>query len=266
MNTQSGGYKQLQVGRLKLTVFPSKAEAGVAAAEATAQAMRQLLSLREDLSVIFATGASQLATLAALTKTPGLPWDRIRGFHLDEYVGLSENHPASFRRYLRENLTQRVHMKEFSEIDGNAVDPDRLCIEYAEKVRASDPQICLLGIGENGHLAFNDPAEADFDDPLGAKVVKLDRVCREQQAAEGWFKTLDEVPGEAITLTIPTLFRVPKLIVSVPGKRKAHIVRRTLADPISTHCPSTLLRNHPDATLYLDAESASELGNLAQAG
>ena len=266
MNTQTGGYKQLQVGRLKLTILSSKAEAGVAAAEATAQAMRELLSLREDLSVIFATGASQLATLAALTKTPGIPWDRIRGFHLDEYVGLSESHPASFRRYLRENLTQLVHMKEFSEIDGNAGDLGRLCIEYAAKVLSSDPQICLLGIGENGHLAFNDPAEANFDDPLGAKVVRLDMVCREQQTAEGWFKTLDEVPNEAITLTIPTLFRVPKLIVSVPGKRKAHIVRRTLEEPISTNCPSTLLRSHPDATLYLDEESAAELGNLYQSG
>lgn len=266
MNTQTGGYKQLQVGRLKLTISSSKAQAGIAAAETTAQAMRELLSLRDELSVIFATGASQLATLAALTKTPGLHWDRIRGFHLDEYVGLSESHPASFRRYLRENLTQRVHMKEFSEIDGNSVDPGRVCLEYAAKVRSSDPQICLLGIGENGHLAFNDPAEANFDDPLGAKVVKLDTMCREQQVAEGWFKTLDEVPSEAITLTIPTLFRVPKLVVSVPGKRKAHIVRRTLEDPISANCPSTFLRRHPDATLYLDEESAAELGNLYQSG
>ena len=127
------------------------------------------------------------------------------------------------------------------------------------KLRAASPQLCLLGIGENGHLAFNDPAEANFDDPEVIKVVTLDTMCRQQQLAEGWFKSLEEVPERALTLTIPTLFKVPKLIVSVPGIRKATIVRRALEEPISTNFPATILRTHPDATLYLDPESASEL-------
>ena len=153
-------------------------------------------------------------------------------------------------------------MKEFYEIDGNAQDPDLTCKEYARKLRLAHPQLCLLGIGENGHLAFNDPAEADFNDPLDVKIVHLDEVCRRQQAAEGWFNSFGEVPERAITLTIPALFRVPKLIVSVPGRRKAQVVRRTLKDMISTACPATLLRTHPDATIYLDTESAAEIDDL----
>jgi len=168
----------------------------------------------------------------------------------------------SFRRYLRERLTNKVSMKEFFEIGGNAADPQQACISYAEKVRSVDPQICLLGIGENGHLAFNDPAVADFTDPQDVKVVHLDEVCRQQQAAEGWFESVDEVAADAITLTIPIVLRVPKLIVSVPGSRKAEIMRRTFWDPISTACPATILRTHPDVTVYLDADSARYLNGV----
>ena len=132
-----------------------------------------------------------------------------------------KTHPASFRRYLRENLTARVPIGKFFEIDGTSADLDGVRKEYAEKLRVANPQLCLLGIGENGHLAFNDPAEANFDDPEVIKVVTLDTMCRQQQLAEGWFKSLEEVPERALTLTIPTLFKVPKLIVSVPGIRKS---------------------------------------------
>jgi glucosamine-6-phosphate deaminase len=200
--------------------------------------------------------------LDALTGIGGLPWNQISGFHMDEYVDISPDHPASFRRYLRERLADKVRMKEFFEINGSAPDPERTSQEYADKLRRADPQLCLLGIGENGHLAFNDPAVADFTDSLDVKVVKLDAVCRQQQAAEGWFTDVDQVPESAITLTIPTLFRVPKLIVSVPGRRKARIVRRAFEDPISTLCPATILRTHPDATIYLDSESAAALDGI----
>jgi glucosamine-6-phosphate deaminase len=159
-------------------------------------------------------------------------------------------------------LTEKVSLEEFFEIDGNSAEPEQVCREYADRLRATNPQLCLLGIGENGHLAFNDPPVADFADPLDAKVVHLDSVCRQQQAAEGWFPTADDVPESAITLTIPTLLRVPKLIVSVPGSRKSSIVRRALEDPISTECPATVLRTHPDVTLFLDSESASQLNSL----
>jgi glucosamine-6-phosphate deaminase len=247
------------LGSLQMEIYPDRETAGRAAALAVADEMRRLDYLGKDIGIIFATGASQFAMLEALTALPDLPWNHVVGFHLDEYAGLPEEHPASFRRYLRERLTQRVAMRHFFAIDGNAVDLDALCRDYTQALHAANPQLCLLGIGENGHLAFNDPAEADFNDPQAMKVVKLDQACRQQQAAEGWFPTWQDVPERALTLTIPTLFRVPKLIVSVPGPRKAEAMRRTLHDPVTTACPSTLLRTHPDATLYLDTDSAAAL-------
>jgi len=254
--------RHLQVGKMKIEIHPNRKASGEAAAQAAAEAFRQLERDRSEIDVIFATGASQLDTLGALTATGDLPWGKVRGFHLDEYVGIDENHPASFRRYLREKLTRRVSMKEFYEIDGSSPDSDEVRRKYVQRLGEANPQVCLLGIGENGHLAFNDPAEADFHDPEVMKVVNLDEACRQQQLAEGWFKTFEDVPKRALTLTIPTVLKVPKLIVSVPGPRKAQSVRRTLQDPISTACPSTILREHPDVTLYLDPESASELNGL----
>jgi glucosamine-6-phosphate deaminase len=254
--------KRFEVGSIKLEIHQDKKAAGEAAARAAAKALEQMNHDQDEISVIFATGASQLDMLRALTSMPDLPWKKVHGFHLDEYVGIAENHPASFRRYLRENLTERVPMAEFFEIDGSTSDPDRVRREYVQKLNAANPQLCLLGIGENGHLAFNDPPEANFHDPEAMKVVTLDRACRQQQLSEGWFERFEDVPERALTLTIPTLFKVPKLIVSVPGHRKAQSVRRTLEEPISTACPSTILRTHPDVTLYLDSESASQLNGL----
>jgi glucosamine-6-phosphate deaminase len=252
----------LEMGTLKLQIHASPKAAGEAAALAVAETLKQLDHNGNRIGVIFATGASQLETLRALTSMHDLPWRKIHGFHLDEYIGLDDKHPASFRRYLHENLIQRVPMEEFFEIDGNSSDPDRIRREYVQNLRAADPQLCLLGIGENGHLAFNDPAEADFDDPDAMKVVTLDAECRQQQLAEGWFKRFEDIPEQALTLTIPTILKVRKLIVSIPGHRKAQSVRRTLVEPISTACPATILRSHPDVTLYLDQESAAELDGL----
>lgn len=255
--------KRFQVGTLKIEVHANRVAAGEAAAQAAAESLQEL-ARAGDFAVIFATGASQLATLHALTSIPHLPWNRVAGFHMDEYINIPPDHPASFRRYLRENLTDRAPLREFHGIDGEA-DPELTCRDYAAKLRSYRPQLCLLGIGENGHLAFNDPGEANFEDPLDMRVVHLDAVCRNQQLAEGWFPTFDDVPDRALTLTIPTLFRVPKLIASVPGGRKARIVRRTLEEPISTDCPATILRTHPDATVYLDEESAAELKDWSPA-
>lgn len=262
VQTEPAEARHLQVGTLKLEVHSTRAAAGAAAARAVAREMNELASRLEVIAVIFATGASQFDVLAALTSRKDLPWDRVCGFHMDEYLGIDRKHKASFRRYLEERLTGKTNMAEFWEVDGNAADPEQTCREYAERLRLANPQLCLLGIGENGHLAFNDPAVADFNDPLDVKIVHLDDDCRRQQAAEGWFKELRDVPESAITLTIPTLFRVPKLIVSVPGPRKAEIMRRTLTEPISTNCPATILRTHPDATVYLDSESAALLSGL----
>ncbi|MGP8271916.1 MAG: 6-phosphogluconolactonase [Terracidiphilus sp.] len=254
--------RRFRVDNLKIEIHPDSESAGKAAAEAAAQCMRQLAARQESIGIIFGTGASQLHMLRALVSIPGLPWESVVGFHMDEYIGLDENHRASLRHYLRNELTSRVHMREFTEVNGNA-DPAAICREYAAKLRAANPQLCLLGFGENGHLAFNEPDQADFKDPVDAKIVTLDTACRKQQLAEGWFDGLEEVPAQAISLTIPALFRVPKLILSIPGPRKTHIVKRSLTEPISTDCPATILRTHPDATAYLDPESGAELDSFS---
>lgn len=254
--------KYYQVGAMKVEVHSSAKAAGVAAARAAAEALTQLGKIQDTVGVVFATGASQMEFLNALTAIENLPWNRICGFHMDEYVGMPADHPASFRRYLRERLISKVAFRKFFEIDGTATDPEHACRQYAETLRAAQPQLCCLGIGENGHLAFNDPPVADFEDPLDMKIAQLDDACRQQQAAEGWFESMEQVPKFAMTLTIPALFRIPKLILSVPGGRKAKIVKRAFEDPISTKCPATILRTHPNATVYLDLESAGELDEV----
>lgn len=255
--------KEFTAGTIKVKVYESEQAAGEAAAQATAEELTRLAKEHDVVGVIFATGASQLKTLQPLTAMQDLPWGKVSGFHLDEYLGIDENHPASFRRYLREHLTERVHLGEFLAIDGSTPDPARLCRDYAARVEKANPLLCLLGVGENGHLAFNDPAEADFQDPQAMKVVELDQECRQQQLSEGWFPTFEDVPTRALTLTIPTILKVPKLIASVPGPRKAESVRRTLFDPISAACPATILRTHPDVTLYLDRASAAKVNGFA---
>jgi glucosamine-6-phosphate deaminase len=179
--------KYFEVGSMKVEVHPNAHAAGAAAALAAGKELIKLAKALDSVGVIFATGASQFEILNELTRIPHLPWDQIRGFHMDEYVDISADHPASFRRYLRERLTSKVRMKEFFEIDGSAPDPEKTSSDYASKLRSADPQLCFLGIGENGHLAFNDPPVANFKDPLDAKIVQLDAVCRQQQMAEGWF-------------------------------------------------------------------------------
>ena len=257
------GITRFQIDCLKVEVHPDRESAGRAAAQAAAEYLRQLASAQDSIGVVFATGASQLEMLRALVSVGDIPWDKVVGFHLDEYVGIDENHPASFRRYLRENLVSRVPLREFFQIDGGSSDPDSVCLDYAHRLHAVAPQLCLLGIGENGHLAFNEPAEADFHDPADVKIVTLDSTCRQQQVAEGWFGSIEEVPAKAITVTIPALFRIPRLILSVPGNRKAPIVKRVFQESISTHCPATVLRTHPDATVYLDPDSAAQLNEVA---
>ena len=248
-----------RVGMMNVEVHPDRESLGTAAARATAKVLREIAEEQDNIAAIFATGASQLATLDALSKMEGLPWERVHGFHLDEYVGLPIDHAASFRGYLRKHLTQKVRMKTFHEIDGTSPDPEDECRLYASRLLSNAPRLCLLGIGENGHLAFNDPSNAKFNDPLDVKVVELDPECKQQQVAEGWFNGPEDVPQHAISLTIPALMRVPKLIVSVPGSRKAAVMRRSIEEAISPKCPATVLRNHPDVTVYLDRDSAAEL-------
>jgi glucosamine-6-phosphate deaminase len=249
----------LLADRLKVEIYATRQAAAEAAARLAAERIRSLASRHPLIGIIFATGASQIEMLRALVAIPEVPWDQVAGFHMDEYLGISPDHTASFRHYLREHLSSRVALREFHEIDGLAPDPGNVCAEYTNLLRERSPKLCLLGVGENGHLAFNDPGEADFNDPAAVKVVSLDPTCREQQVVEGWFAKEEDVPRQALTLTIPTLMSVPELIVSVPGNRKAAIMKRVLTEPVSTSCPATILRTHPNATLFLDEESASEL-------
>lgn len=254
--------KRFKAGTLKFEVYDSRKAASEAAAHDVAEAIQNALPTQGDLGVIFATGASQLSMLRSLVEWKDVPWERIIGFHMDEYTELPADHFASFRHYMRAELTSRVPIKILHEVDGSNPNVEDVCAKYAAELKAGNPQICLLGIGENGHLAFNDPFLCDFNDPLDVRLVTLDTECREQQVAEGWFPSVDAVPKQAITLTIPALVRVPKLIISVPGVRKAKIIRRVIEDEISNACPATLLKTHPDATVYLDDESSSELGDL----
>jgi glucosamine-6-phosphate deaminase len=178
---------------------------------------------------------------------------------MDEYVGLSASHPASFRRYLHEHLLQHIQPGGFNPIGGDAPDAAAECRRYSALLDAAPIDLICLGIGENGHIAFNDPPVADFDDPVSAKIVELDLTCRQQQVNDGCYPNLDAVPKHAISLTIPVFRRAKNLSVVVPGPRKAAAVRATLRDPRSTACPATILREHPSATLFIDQASAALL-------
>jgi glucosamine-6-phosphate deaminase len=207
---------------------------------------------------MFATGNSQLHFVDALIQTPDIPWSQVVVFHMDEYLGIGPDHPAGFQRWIRERIVDRTRPVAAHYIDGLA-DPNQECGRYATLLQTHPLDLCCLGIGENGHLAFNDPPVADFDDPVDVKVVELERSCRVQQVGEGHFPTVDAVPTHALTVTVPALLRAGTVVAVVPEARKADPVRVALVGPVSTACPASILRRHPDATLYLDRESAAQL-------
>jgi glucosamine-6-phosphate deaminase len=232
---------------------------GKVAGAAAATHIKQLLKAQPEVAVIFASAPSQIEALAALRADPEVEWHRVTAFHMDEYVGMPESHPASFRRFLKQHLLDHVPVKAFYGLSGEAADATAECARYAALLEEHAPQFVILGIGENGHLAFNDPPVADFNDPLLVKEVTLDEVCRHQQVHDGAFPTLDDVPRTALTLTVPALMRVPRAIVVVPGPMKKHAVKAALEGPLETACPASILRTHPNATLFLDHDSASLL-------
>jgi glucosamine-6-phosphate deaminase len=229
------------------------------AAIEAADALRSAVAARGEANIMLATGNSQLAFLDALIAIPDVQWDRVRAFHMDEYVGLAPTHPASFQRYMRERVAARLPVMEFNYLSGDAPDPEQEAARYEALLRAHPLDVCCAGIGENGHLAFNDPPVADFDDPRDVKIVELEPASRQQQVGEGHFATIADVPTHAITVTIPALLRAHRLLVIVPEARKAKPVRDALYGPISTACPASVLRRQPNATLYLDLESSALL-------
>ena len=229
------------------------------AADAAAEAIAAAIGARGVAHVMLATGNSQLEFLDALTAREDVDWSAVIGFHMDEYVGIPADHPASFRRYLRERVVDVVHPRAFEYVEGDAPDAEAECRRYGALLAAHPLDVCCLGIGENGHLAFNDPPVADFDDPVAVKVVELDAACRRQQVGEGHFPDLDAVPRRAITVTIPALLAAARVLAIVPEARKAAPVTAALTGPIGPACPASALRRAPQATLYLDAGSAAGL-------
>lgn len=245
------------VDSLKVEVYDDRGQAGRAAAVAVAKAISARQAEAGRANVIFAAAPSQDEMLAGLVADRSVDWSRVAAFHMDEYLGIAADHPASFRRYLQEHLFGLVDVRDLHLIPGEATDrPSLACVAYEEILLRSPTDVVCAGIGENGHLAFNDPPVADFLDPLTIKVVRLDRACREQQVHDGCFDQLADVPTHAFTLTVPALLRAPTLAVVVPGPRKADAVLATLRGPISESCPASALRRHAGATLYLDRDSA----------
>ena len=251
--------RELRVDALQVCVGRDvEAMARDAAAEA-ASAIQAAVGARGEANVMLATGNSQLVFLAALVEAPDIAWECVRAFHMDEYVGLPASHRASFQRYMRERVAARLSVKEFNYLSGDAPDPEQEAARYEALLRAHPLDVCCAGIGENGHLAFNDPPVADFDDPRDVKIVALEPESRRQQVGEGHFAAVADVPTHAITVTIPALLRATRVLVIAPEARKAKPVHEALYGPITTACPASILRRQPNATLFLDAESSSLL-------
>jgi glucosamine-6-phosphate deaminase len=228
-----------------------------AAAEHAASSLRRLLNQSGKARIVAATGASQLEFLRALTALTSIDWTRVELFHLDEYVGIPENHPASFRRYLRENLIDKTGIRNYHFLDGTRPVQD-VIREVGRELSSAPIDVMFAGIGENGHLAFNDPP-ADFDTTDPYILVKLDEACRQQQVGEGWFARLEDVPTTAISMSIRQMMKANELLVIVPDERKAGAVKASLEGDITALVPASIIRTHPNVTLFLDEPAASRL-------
>jgi glucosamine-6-phosphate deaminase len=249
-------------GGPEVTVLPDTAAMASAAADRAAQVLGQAVDSRGVAHAMFATGNSQIAFVESLVARTDVPWSDIVIFHMDEYVGVGPDHPAGFRRWIRERITEPARPRTAHYLDGLAP-PDRECARYAGLLARLPLDLCCLGIGENGHLAFNDPPVADFEDPLDVKVVELDAACRRQQVNEGHFASEADVPTRAMTVTIPALLRARRVLAIVPEARKAEPVRRALEGPVDHACPASVLQRTPHATVFLDPRSAGLLAPRA---
>ena len=239
-----------------IRVFSDKVSLGQAAAEQAKNAILRAIATRGRARIIAATAASQLEFLNALTNAPGIDWSKVEAFHLDEYIGLALTHPGSFRKMLLEQLVQKTGIKRYHLLDGDAADPSAVVREVGKQLASAPIDIAFLGIGENGHIAFNDPP-ADFETEDPYIVVELDEACRRQQVGEGWFANLSQVPRRAISMSPRQILRAREIIAVVPDKRKAQPVKLCLEDEIRPQAPASILRRHPKVTVYLDQDSAS---------
>lgn len=246
-----------RIDALKISLCQTTEEMAVAAAADAQKFLRAAISVKGRAAVILATGNSQIQFLEHFTAAAGIDWSLVTFFHMDEYLGIPADHPASFRRYLMERVEEKVHPRAFHYLKGDAMEPILECLRYEALLSTTGIDLVCMGIGENGHLAFNDPPVANFKDEEGVKLVKLDEACRKQQVGEGHFASLDAVPQYAMTLTIPQLLKADRVQCVVPEKRKAEAVKAALTGPIGTECPASILRKQKHATLYLDADAAS---------
>ena len=248
------------VDTLQVRQFATRQELGADAARQAGDKIRELLAAQETVNVIFAAAPSQNEFLDALALQPDIDWQRVNAFHMDEYIGLADEAPQRFGNFLKDRFFAKVPLKTVFYINGNVSDPDAECARYEALLRAHPTDIVCMGIGENCHIAFNDPHVALFNDPVLVKKVGLDLTSRWQQVHDGCFPTLDEVPEYALTLTIPALIKAPTVYCMVPAAHKAEAIAHTLQDAVSETYPSTILRQHPDATLFIDADSGKLLG------
>jgi glucosamine-6-phosphate deaminase len=258
MKRTSAPAQMMTVDRMRVHIFESNEKLGRAAANDLAAILARILSEQKKAAIIFACANSQLTFLAALKAIKKIDWKRIIIFHMDEYLGMSDTHPASFARFIREKLVNYVHPAEFYPMDGDTPDVRSELKRYADLMHKYPPDVCILGIGENGHLAFNDPP-ADFDTKDVIHVVNLDLACRTQQVNEGHFPTLNDVPRQALSLSVPALLTAKHVFAIVPEERKAKAVHAALKGPVTPYCPASILRTESRVTMYLDRGSASLL-------
>ena len=244
---------------LNIQIYKTRSEMGEAAARDIKACILSLLEKKESIRMIFAAAPSQNEVLAALANDKEIPWERVDAFHMDEYIGLDAEAPQGFGNFLNRAIFGVAPFRSVSYIDNTADDAERECERYAALLCAAPIDIVVMGIGENGHIAFNDPPVADFNDPKAVKPVVLDEICRQQQVNDGCFPSIDRVPTHAITLTCPTLASAEYLFCIVPAPTKAEAVYHTLHDEISERCPATILRTHENAVLYLDGDSSALL-------
>lgn len=252
--------KSFKKDNLSVKIMPTRSEMGMVAAADIHEKILSLLSQKDEINMIFAAAPSQNDVLESLIKYDDIDWSRINAYHMDEYVGLpKELEDRSFGTYLHDHIFGKVPFKSVNFIDSTATDSRSECLRYSKLLADNPTDIVVMGIGENGHIAFNDPWIAKFDDPAAVKVVPLDLVCRHQQVNDGCFESIELVPTHAITLTCPTLFSAGALFCIVPAPTKAEAVKRTLEGEINEDCPATILRRHKCATLYLDGDSSALL-------
>jgi glucosamine-6-phosphate deaminase len=249
--------REIKKDKLQVNIYAGRPELGAAAAETLTARIAELLMTKEQVNIIFASAPSQNEFLAELLKKD-IQWGKINAFHMDEYIGLHPDAPQGFGNFLKDRLFSHVTCRTVNYLNGNT-DPQEECKRYSDLLIKYPTDIVCLGIGENTHLAFNDPHVADFNDPLIVKVVDLDQDCRVQQVNDGCFSTIDEVPTHALTITMPALFKSTYAIAIVPGKFKANAIDHTINSEISEKYPSTILRRHDNAILFIDEDSASKL-------